>query len=311
MNNQFKDYLLLVGAKILRVPLSLLVISLLSRLIGAEGIGQWSMLVAISTFFHSLFLNWTQAPSVRFGREEWLESNNLSKTWRARGPFIFSGLLLAFLLLALHPFSFFEQFTSLPSSWWVLSVFYLFGLWCLAEVQSLLTITEKYKLLAVLPLMADALIVLFLFFLIYVPIEELKDSAIFGLVSLTVFFWGGVWVKEFIRTRSWSKQVSLKDTSRVWRFGWPLIPTFFIGYLINWGDHFLLLHFYDAQQVGFFHAGYQVMLAIMATTLYQLIAGNFHRCLATLTYPCLFLTTCFRKSIVTTTTVSRVGHVQR
>lgn len=264
MKNQLKDYLLLVGAKILRVPLALLVVSLLSRLVGPEGVGQWSMLVAVSTFFHSLFLNWTQAPAVRFGREEWLESNNLSKTWRDRSPFILLGFTLAILLLAFRPFSFFEQLTSLPSSWWTLSLIYLFGLWCLAEVQSLLTITEKFKPLAVLPLFADAIFVSFLFFLIYVSGEEWNESAITGLVTLTALFWGGVWLKEFISTRSWGKQVSINDSIRVLKFGWPMIPTFIIGYSIDWGDHFLLQHFKDAQQVGFFHAGYQVMLAMMA-----------------------------------------------
>ncbi|MBT5472162.1 MAG: oligosaccharide flippase family protein [Nitrospina sp.] len=264
MNNHAKHYLLLVGAKVLRVPLALLVVSLLSRLIGPEGVGQWSMLVAVSTFFHSVFLNWTQAPSVRFGREEWINSNSLSTTWGARRPLIFFGFILALFLLVLRPFSFFEQLTFLPSSWWPLAGVYLLGLWCLAEVQSLLTITENYKILAVLPLLVDTLLVFFLFFLILVPNEELKNNAIIGLVALTAFFWGGAWTKEFIRTRSWCKQTSWNETIRVLKFGWPMIPTFAVGYLIDWGDHFLLQHFHEAQQVGFFHAGYQVMLAMMA-----------------------------------------------
>ena len=264
MNNHAKYYLLLVGAKVLRIPLALLVLSLLSRLIGPEGVGQWSMLVAVSTFFHSVFLNWTQAPAVRFGREEWINSNSLSKTWAARWPLIFPGFILALLLLALRPFSFFEQLTFLPSSWWPLAVVYLLGLWCLAEVQSLLTITENFKHLAVLPLLVDTLLILFLFILILAPNVELKNNAILGLVFLIAFFWGGAWAKEFIRTRSWCKQMSWDETIRLLKFGWPMIPTFAVGYLIDWGDHFLLQHFHEAQQVGFFHAGYQVMLAMMA-----------------------------------------------
>ena len=264
MNSQFKDYLVLVGAKILRVPLALLVVSLLSRLVGPEGVGQWAMLLAVSTFFHSFLLNWTQAPAVRFGREEWLESKNLSKTWAARGPFVLSGLIFAFLFLALRPFSFFEQLTSLPSGWWVLSFLYLLGLWCLAEVQSLFTISEKFKPLAILPLLADVIFISFLFLLIYVPSEKWNESAIPGLATLTALFWIGVWFKEFIITRSWGKQVSIKDSIRVLKFGWPMIPTFIVGYLSDWGDHFLLQHFHTAQQVAFFHAGYQVMIAMMA-----------------------------------------------
>ena len=67
MNSNAKKYFLLGGAKLLKVPLSIILISLLSNLIGPEGIGKWAMVVAISTFFHSILLNWTQAPFVRFG----------------------------------------------------------------------------------------------------------------------------------------------------------------------------------------------------------------------------------------------------
>jgi O-antigen/teichoic acid export membrane protein len=264
VNNHAKHYLLLVGAKVLRVPLVLLVVSLLSRLIGPGGVGQWSMLLAVSTFFHSVFLNWTQAPAVRFGREEWINSNSLSKTWTARRPLILLGLVLALLLLAFRPFSFFEQLTFLSSIWWPLAVVYFFGLWWMAEVQSLLTITDKLTHLAVFPVLVDALLVIFLLILISISPEDLKIHAITGLVVLTAFSWGGIWIKEFIYTRSWSKQVPVDDTVRVMKFGWPMIPTFFVGYLIAWGDHFLLRHFHKAQEVGFFHVGYQVMLAMMA-----------------------------------------------
>ena len=56
MNNDAKHFLLLVGAKLLRVPLAIFVVSLLSRLIGPVGVGRWSMLVAVSNFFHSIFI---------------------------------------------------------------------------------------------------------------------------------------------------------------------------------------------------------------------------------------------------------------
>jgi O-antigen/teichoic acid export membrane protein len=264
VNNQVKHFLLLVGTKLLRVPLAILVLSLLSRLIGPEGVGQWSMLVAASTFFHSFFLNWTQAPSVRFGREEWVESNNLSKTWAARRPLVLLGLFLAVLFLVLRPFSFFERITSLPSEWWPLAVAYLFGLWWLAEVHSLLNVTCKFAHLAVFPLASDALAIVFLFFMILTPNEGLGNWVITGVVVVTTLFWGIVWVREFIYTRSLGESFSLKKTMRVISYGWPMIPTFVFGYLSDWGDHLLLQHFHGAQQVGFFHAGYQVMVAMVA-----------------------------------------------
>lgn len=164
MNNQVRHFLKLVVGNVLKIPLVILVLSLMSRLIGPVGLGQWSMLVAVSSFFHSFFLNWTQAPSVRFGCEEWLDSKKLSNTWAARFPLILLGFALAILFLTLQPFAFFEKLTSLPSTWWPLVVIYLLGLWWRAEVESLLTITKKYTHLAVSPLLVNGVVVLFLFF---------------------------------------------------------------------------------------------------------------------------------------------------
>mgnify|MGYP003347693866 CR=1 FL=1 len=43
-------------AKLLRIPLAVLISALLSRAIGPEGIGKWSMIVAVAAFFQSVFV---------------------------------------------------------------------------------------------------------------------------------------------------------------------------------------------------------------------------------------------------------------
>jgi O-antigen/teichoic acid export membrane protein len=263
VNKYVQHFLLLGGGKLFRIPPAILVISLLSRLIGPEGVGQWSMLAAISSLFQLFFLQWTQASLVRFGREEWLDSKNLSKIWAARWPLILFSLTLATLLLALRPFSFFERLTSLPSNLWTLAAIYLLGLWCLAEAQSLLTVTSRLTRLAVLPLIADTFIILFLLFLSFTTHEEVKFLPFVGIVFLTTIFWGTMWVKEFIFTRSFGDRLSVENTLRVIKFGWPMIPVYILGYLSDWGDHFLLQYFHGAKEVGFFHAGYQMMFGIM------------------------------------------------
>ena len=168
MNSNAKNYFLLGGARLIRVPLSIILISLLSDLIGPEGIGKWAMVVAISTFFHSILLSWAQPPFVSFGCKEWQETNRLSQTWAARYPVILFGLIFALLILINQPFSFFENLVLLPSSWWPLSFVYLLALWFLAETKSLLNIKEKFKLLSTLSLLSDVLIIIFLLFLTFV-----------------------------------------------------------------------------------------------------------------------------------------------
>ena len=111
-------FISLTVGKLLRIPLAVLAASLLARAVGPEGVGQWAMLLAVTTMLHLFLLGWTQAYNVRFGREEWTLHHRLASTWAARGPIIAMSFGLAATLLILQPFSFLEKFFNLSQTWW-------------------------------------------------------------------------------------------------------------------------------------------------------------------------------------------------
>ena len=264
MNSNVKNYFLLGVARLIRAPLSIILISLLSNLIGPEGIGKWAIVVAVSTFFHSILLDWTQAPFVHFGCKEWQETNRLTQTWAARYPIILFGLIFAVLILTIQPFSFFENLVLLPSSWWPLSLLYLLALWFLAETRSLLNIKEKFKLLSTLPLISDVIIIIFLLLLTFLSFAFSFFKVITWYIALYALFWGLIWINEILNSRCRGEKITREGISKIINFGWPMIPTFALGYLFEWGDHFLLQYFHGNKQVGIFHIGYQVMVSITA-----------------------------------------------
>lgn len=238
--------------------------ALLSRAVGPKGVGQWSMIAAVAMFFYSLFIGWTQAQAVRFGRAEWLNSRRLSDTWASRWPLLLFGFALSTFLLAFSPCSFFERLSSLPCSWWPLPLIYLLGLWWLSEAQILLQTTGKFAYLAVLPLIPDILIVAFLSFVLLSAAEDGASVAIIGMVALTTLVAVVVWAIEFVQTRSWGGHLSIDETLRVTSYGLPVAVTGIFGYFSEWGDHLLLQYFHGIEQVGLFQAGYQAMIAMMA-----------------------------------------------
>ncbi len=86
MNRSLRDYASLVLSQGVRIPLGILSMTILARLLGPDGLGKWSMGIAVATLFHAALLNWTQSSHIRFGREEWVERRSLSGTWAARIP---------------------------------------------------------------------------------------------------------------------------------------------------------------------------------------------------------------------------------
>ncbi len=264
MNIYVTQFFLIGGSRLLRIPLAILIAGLLSHAVGPQGVGEWSMIVAVAVFFHSMFLGWTQAQAVRMGREEWLDCQSQSKTWAARWPLIAVGIVVSVFGLWFRPYSFFEQLTGLPSAWWPVALICLFGIWALAEAQVLQRTTGRFSIFAAVPLVLDLLVASFLYaILVFAPNSDAMGP-IAGIVVLTAVLGGAVWAWEFIASHSSGGRASRSDIVQVAKFGGPVVLGAAMGYLSDWGDHFLLQYFHGLEQVGLFQAGYQAMLAMMA-----------------------------------------------
>ena len=120
MQNPLSQLAALTVGMLVRIPLSILTASLLAQALGPGGVGQWAMILAATTLLHFSLLKWVQAPSFRFGREEWRSRQSLSNTWAARWPLIFFGVGISAMLLIFQPFSFLERLFNLPTTWWPL-----------------------------------------------------------------------------------------------------------------------------------------------------------------------------------------------
>ena len=252
------------GSRLLRIPIAMVSITLLSRVIGPEGVGNWSLIIAVAVFFNSVFFSWMQSQAVRKGREEWLNSNKLANTWAARQPLILFGLVFTVLIFWWQPFSFFEKITHLPELFGWLSLAYLVGILWLSEAQIIQQTTGKISHYALIPLLIDTFIVIFLMIILYLEFEANSIQIISGIVILMTVCGCLIWWSEFISSHSWGGVTSNGVVGQLIIFGGPVAFSALMGFSSDWCDHFLLQYFHGAKEVGFFQSGYQVMLAMMA-----------------------------------------------
>jgi len=259
-------YISLTLGKLLRIPLAVLAASLLARAVGPEGVGQWAMLLAVTTLLHSFLFAWTQSYNVRFGREEWTLHHRLASTWAVRGPIIAMSLGIAATLLILQPFSFLENFFNLSQTWWPWILLYLLGHWWLAESHSLYRITGKIGRLAVIPLVVDLAIVALLAALFFQPHESRIELAFSGMVIITTVISGIAWFVEFKPSNSLRGARDFVAIRKFIIYSGPLLPGFVFAYLSNWGDHILLQYFKSVKDVGVFNAAYMALSALTGLT---------------------------------------------
>jgi O-antigen/teichoic acid export membrane protein len=255
---------MLGSAKFARIPLAVLVLALLARAVGPEGVGKWAMTVAIAVFFHSFFLTWTQAQAVRFGREEWQSTGTLAGLWAARRPLVLLGLGAAVGLLVLQPYAFFEKVSGLPASWWPLALAYLLGFWCLNEAQILLQTTGRFTRLAWLPVAIDTVVAGYLALVLLLRPANMLAWCLVGIVAISATMSLVAWVSAFAAARCLGGRTAWEQTRRLVRLGWPVSLAFLFGYVSDWGDHYVLRYFAGAQEVGLFQSGYQAMVAMMS-----------------------------------------------
>jgi O-antigen/teichoic acid export membrane protein len=253
--------------KLLRFPLAILVMALMARNLGPSGAGLWAMYMAAGGIFSSLFLNWSQAGLVRFGREEWIKHQSFKRILLARKSLIFLGLGFSFLLLITQPGNFLEVIYHLPGECWIEVIAVSVILWLQAETQSIYRITSQFKSQILTQLTTDVIVISYLWFFLEFRELESPHQLIFGLIWVLCICWTVIWISSLLQLnciKSFDGQ-NLKDLrNKMVSYCWPIIPAMIFMYISNWGNHVLIHSFGSSAEVGYFDAAYQVTIAIFS-----------------------------------------------
>lgn len=256
----------LLLVKVLRAPLWLLLSAALARLLEPAGLGTWSMILAAAMFLNQLLVHWTQSITQRFGRGEWLARQSLDDTFATRWPLLGGGFAIVLLVLALTPLDWPRRFYGLDDGlhWYILPA--MLSLWLVAETQSLQQVRERYDALAWPPLFSDLLLLLAIGALLLIDLTGNgvgRHTTFACLYATPLLAWlGWLWseLRGFRRHWRWPCR---QEIVRAAAFAAPLLPGFLISYLAEWGDYFLIRHFFGEEQVGLFHPAYQYLLIMV------------------------------------------------
>ncbi len=258
------DFIALVLGKGSNTLLLLVESTLMARILGPIGFGKWSLIIASAALLNNVFLNWSNAITLRFGCEEWDVKHNLNRTLSLRIPIVLFGILLSLYLILFQPFDWSARaFSVTPSLKWLV-FFNLLSLWLALEAQTYMQTTNLLIHQAILmPLATCISIGLLLFFLFC---KDMNNVLLIGLGVgvLKSLFWGTYCLMGLKRIRFHWQLPSAQFFKHALLFSFPLIPTLLLGYLSDWGDHILLGFFSNKNAVGLWSTAYQMMLGIIS-----------------------------------------------
>lgn len=250
--------------KAFRIPLWFVVSAAVARLLGPEGLGQWSMVLAAGMLLNQLFLHWTQSMTLRFAYGHSAQGG-VESTLLLRLPLLVCALALAAVVLVVTP------------DLWVLAAFgiterasvllALFAFWMMAETQSLQQVRERFLALAWSPVLMDALLLMVVLILVVLPDHEAgslsSPQLIVILLSVLFFGWAGLLLGELRRSSFAGLSIRFSQLPPMVFFALPLVPGFLIAYFAEWSNYFLIRHFLGEFQLGLFHAGYQYLIILI------------------------------------------------
>lgn len=234
---------------------------LLGRVLGPERFGEWSLIVGAATLAHSIAFNWTHPITVRFGAEEWARTRTLRRSLGARLPLILAGLVIATAALLLNPggwlFSLFALSPTALVAVWV----YCLSLWVAGEAGATMQASGAMSAHALLTPMAAALQACIIV-ACWAAGRMQPEVVALAVASAALVFWGLVWLRALGRTTALKPEVTSDGLRRAIAYGWPLIPTFAVGYASDWGDHLILRAWRPLGELGQFSVAYQIMLTL-------------------------------------------------
>jgi O-antigen/teichoic acid export membrane protein len=216
---------------------------------------------------HTLLVNWIQqSPFVRFGKEEWIKSGTIGKSWMARLPFVGAGLLLVGALFFLAPAKWLTPIFHLSLKEGLLSLAFLFSLIVSTEIQVILQIMGRMLRLAFIPVTITAITVVFYGTLWLIRKSDALPIAVLGVALLT----SGIWI---VATFDLLRKVELQTFGldfglgrQMVAFAWPILPTLALGYLSTWGNQIVIKQFFSTGDVGLYQGAFQIHALILSAT---------------------------------------------
>lgn len=250
-------------ARMLRAPLWLLLSAALARVLGPEGLGTWSMILAAAMLLNQVFLSWTLSITQRFGSSEWLQHQRLNEVWSMRWPLLLTGFSLVASLLVFTPFSWPERFYGLVGDyrWYIVPV--LLSFWMMGEANGLQQVRQRFLPLAWSPVISDIVVIAGVGLLALAMPHRDGMLAFTVVAGLGLLVWASWLALELRQLALRWRLPSHEQLRRALVFSSPLLPGFLVGYFAEWIDYFLLRHFFGEHALGLFHPAYQYMLILV------------------------------------------------
>jgi lipopolysaccharide exporter len=251
----FSDFVSVVGGRLGSTLLSVVTVTMTTRILAPSAYGVFAYFAIISTLIFSLTSSWTSSAVVRYGREELETVGHMRAVtwgrWRITWPLIVivPFVVVMFELAGAFPVGFGWSFVALATSYGLLSI--------LADhVLYVMDAAGEMKRSAIGAISQQSLVVLTVLVMFTTGVshspELIAAASTLGLALVTVIFGRRHWRLAF-----WPPARDIALIHRMRRFSYPMVGFTLSQYLISSVDIFVIRGFLNIGAAGIYAVAYR------------------------------------------------------
>jgi len=261
VGRSFWDFCTVLGGRVIGLPLAFLAAVLATRVLGNEGYGTLSLFFLVSQLFFLFGINWTSAAVIRYGKEEFIESDKINRTFWARNTLLIPSLFISLLLIWVGREKVLSYLNVEPEGIWLLGLF-LIGLTLSDYVQSVLQATANLRFYSGIKVLQFLFIFIFLCLVYFFPSDR-------GKIFMVIWAYVGsallVSILPLLRIQYslfFPAVLDYHKVKRIFIFSYPVIFGSVSAYVVNWIDLIVIKRYSPIADVGIYSLAYQGMTAL-------------------------------------------------
>jgi O-antigen/teichoic acid export membrane protein len=254
------NYLSLVLSQFICMPLSILYLSMLTRVLGPGNFGHFTIFLAVTQLFFCIFVNWTRNSIIRFGSEAFVTKRNLGEVIGSQGVITFYSFIFILITMLLikgylqrffYPIENIHLWIILYLMAYILCDFTLQFLKVKYHIRSYATALILRQVIALILFGVMFINFRVRFRVLYIIIVEIVSY----LFILGIFFKIAFSGRAFFSTISWSK----KKIKEMLAYSWPVMIITILGYCLLWADVWMIKYFLTYKDVGQYQAAHRLI----------------------------------------------------
>jgi O-antigen/teichoic acid export membrane protein len=251
----FSDYSVLLINKYIFTIVSFFSTFLLTRILGKNGYGQFSLFYLVANIAFVASIGWTSNAVLRFGKEEFIKEQKLNKVFWARNSIIFIGLAISIASILIFK-NRLENYTQIKFIHLFIIIFLIFQT-LLDYIGYIFQATGKLKVSAFFEILPKVFFTLFLFMFFLANKKDITQIFIvFIIAQFLTLLLSAKWISF-----SWFCPVTVDRAflKEILSFSYPLIFSSLSAYVVNYIDLIFIRKYYLISDVGVYSFAYNMM----------------------------------------------------